>query len=173
LKNNLALTGMMGVGKSTVGKALSKRLLMDFSDIDKIIEKKLEMTIQKIFEKRGETFFRELEEKTTLKELKKKNIIISLGGGSFINPIIRKNILLNCECFWLDLDLALLEKRLHKSKKRPLLDGKNLRKNLETIYNKRSKTYAAADYKINCNKLNIKLITNKIIKLHANNKALS
>tara|TARA_B110000305_G_C18962550_1_gene413405 strand:+ start:13 stop:534 length:522 start_codon:yes stop_codon:yes gene_type:complete len=173
LKKNLALTGMMGVGKSTVGKALSKRLLMELSDIDKIIENKLKMTIQKIFEKKGESFFRKIEEKIVLEEVKKKNIIISLGGGSFINPKIRKNILSNCECFWLDLNLTLLEKRLLISKKRPLLVNKNLRQTLETIYNKRSKTYATANYKINCNKLNIKLVTDKIIKLYANNKAFS
>ena len=61
----------MGVGKSTIGKAVSKHLSMDFVDIDKIIEKKQELTIQKIFEQNGETFFRKLEEKITLEELKK------------------------------------------------------------------------------------------------------
>jgi len=61
LKKNLTLTGMMGVGKSTVGKALSKHLSMEFIDIDKVIEKKLKSTIQKIFEQKGESFFRKLE----------------------------------------------------------------------------------------------------------------
>ena len=57
MKKNLILTGMMGVGKSTIGRALSRRLLMQFSDIDKIIEKKLNMSIKKIFETKGEFFF--------------------------------------------------------------------------------------------------------------------
>ena len=69
---NLALTGMMGVGKSTIGKAVSKRLLMQFSDIDKIIENKLEMNIKKIFNQKGESFFRKYEEKITLQEIEKK-----------------------------------------------------------------------------------------------------
>jgi len=90
MEKNLALTGMMGVGKTTVGKALSRRLLMQFSDIDKIIENKLEMSIQKIFDEKGEIFFRKLEEKITLQEVKKKNIIISLGGCAFMNLKIRK-----------------------------------------------------------------------------------
>ena len=72
MKKNLALTGMMGVGKSTLGKALSKKLLMQFSDIDKIIENKLKMSIQNIFNNKGESFFRKHEEKITLEELKKK-----------------------------------------------------------------------------------------------------
>ena len=72
MKKNLTLTGMMGVGKSTIGKAVSKGLSMQFIDIDKIIEKKLKLTVQKIFEKKGERFFREIEEKVTLEEIKKK-----------------------------------------------------------------------------------------------------
>ena len=63
---------MMGVGKSTVGKALSKHLSMEFIDVDKVIEKKLKLTVQKIFEQKGESFFRELEEEITLQEIKKK-----------------------------------------------------------------------------------------------------
>ena len=169
MKKNLILTGMMGVGKSTIGRALSKRLLMQFSDIDTIIENKLKMSVPKIFEKKGESFFRKIEEKITLQENKKKNIIISLGGGAFINSKIRKNILVNSESFWLDLDVKLIEKRLMKSKKRPLLNNKDLGKALEKIYNERKDTYAFANYRIKCDRLNINLTTGKIIKLYANN----
>ena len=168
MKKNLTLTGMMGVGKSTIGKAVSKRLLMRFSDIDKMIENRLNMSIQKIFEKKGEPFFRKFEEKITVQEINKKNTVISLGGGAFMNSKIRKNIFLNSKSFWLDLDIALIEKRLIKSKKRPLLNNKNLKKNLEDIYNDRKNIYARANYKISCNKLSVDLITNKIIKLYEN-----
>ena len=71
MKKNLTLTGMMGVGKSTIGKAISNRLSMGFVDIDKIIEKKLGLSVQKIFENKGEVFFRDFEENVTLEELKK------------------------------------------------------------------------------------------------------
>ena len=169
MEKNLALTGMMGVGKSTVGRALSKRLLMQFSDIDTIIEKKLKMSIQKIFETKGESFFRKFEEQTTLEEVKKKKIIISLGGGAFMNSKIRKNIILNSKTFWLDLNIELLEKRLIKSKKRPLLNDKNSKKTLKDIYEERKSTYAKANYRVKCDGLNLNLITNKIIKLYANN----
>ena len=168
MKKNLTLTGMMGVGKSTIGRALSKRLLMRFSDVDKMIENSLNMSIQRIFEQKGELFFRKFEEKITIQEINKKNTVISLGGGAFMNPKIRKNIFINSKSFWLDLDTKLIEKRLIKSKKRPLLNNKNLKKNLEKIYNDRKDTYARATYKINCNKLTVNLITNKIIKLYEN-----
>ena len=169
MKKNLALTGMMGVGKTSIGMYLSKRLFMKFIDIDKIIENELKMTIQEIFLKKGESFFRKYEEKITLQEIKKKNSIISLGGGAFMNSTIRKDILLNCKSFWLDLDTKLIEKRIIKSKKRPLLNDKNLKQTLEKIYNDRKDIYATANYRINCDKLNKNLITNKIIKLYANN----
>jgi shikimate kinase len=169
LKKNLTLTGMMGVGKSTIGRSLSKKLFMQFSDIDEIIERKLKMTIQKVFEKKGELFFRKLEEKITLQEAAKVNIVISLGGGAFMNEKIRKKILLNSKSFWLDLDIGLIEKRLIKSKKRPLLNNKNLKEVLKKIFKERENTYATANYRIDCDNLNIKLIIDKIIKLYANN----
>ncbi len=168
MKKNLTLTGMMGVGKSTVGKTLSKRLLMGFSDIDKIIENILKMSIQEIFEKKGEIFFRKFEEKITLQETKRKNVVISLGGGAFINSKIRKDILLSSKSFWLDLDTNLLEKRLIKSKNRPLLNNNNLGASLRKIYKERKSTYAIANYRIDCKKLNVNSITNKIIRLYAN-----
>ena len=141
---------------------------MHFSDIDKIIENELKMSVGEIFDKNGESFFRKYEEKITLQEVKKNNTIISLGGGAFMNKKIRKGILLNAKSFWLDLDLKLIEKRLIKSKKRPLLDKKNLKETLEKIYKERKSTYASANYRIDCEKLNAKSITNKIIKIYAN-----
>ena len=169
MNKNLALTGMMGVGKTTIGKALSKRLSMQFSDVDKIIENKLKMNIYRIFKEKGESFFRKFEEKITLQELRKKNIIISLGGGAFINPKIREQILLNSKCFWLDLDIKLIAKRLVRSKKRPLLSNTNLGETLEKIYKERKNAYSQANYRVDCNKLSANLITNKIIEIYVGN----
>jgi shikimate kinase len=169
LKKNLTLTGMMGVGKTTVGKALSEHLSMEFLDVDTIIEKKLNLTVQKIFEKNGEAFFREVEEEVTLQTLKDKNKIISLGGGAFMNPKIRDCVISNTKSYWLYLDLDLLEKRLINSRKRPLLINKNIRLDLEKIYNKRKGTYSLANYKIDCNNLSTDLITKKIITLYEDN----
>ena len=169
MKKNLTLTGMMGVGKSTIGKAISKHLLMEFVDIDKIIEKKVKLTIPRIFEQKGESFFRKLEEKVTLEEIKKKNIVISLGGGAFMNKKIREHVLSNTKSFWLNINLDLLTKRLDNSKKRPLLKNKDTKLTLEKIYNERRKTYSLANYKIDCNSLETELIVKKIVKLYENN----
>ena len=162
MKNNLTLTGMMGVGKSTIGKLLSKHLSMKFTDIDKIIEKKLELTIQQIFAKKGEPFFRKFEEKITLEEIKKKNTIVSLGGGAFMNKKIRDYVISNTKSFWLDLNVELLKQRIKNSMQRPLLNTMNVKLTLEEIYNARKTTYSLANYKIDCNNLAADLIVNGI-----------
>ena len=166
MKKNLTLTGMMGVGKSTIGKAVSKHLSMEFIDIDKIIEKKLKLTIPKIFERKGEVFFRKLEEKITLEEIKENNKVISLGGGAFMNKKIRDSVLSHTKSFWLNLNTNLLTKRLNNSKKRPLLLNKNIKITLEKIYSERKSSYLLANHKIDCNNLNANSIVNKIVKIY-------
>jgi shikimate kinase/shikimate kinase/3-dehydroquinate synthase len=91
LKENLVFLGMMGSGKSSIGSIVSKKLDIDFIDIDKEIENKLGMKISKIFENKGEKYFSEIEENFTLKILKRSNIVISLGGGAFLNSKIKIN----------------------------------------------------------------------------------
>ena len=90
VKKNLVLTGMMGVGKSTVGKILSKKLGFNFIDVDKIIVKKEKNSINSIFKIKGESYFRKLETEITLRKLKQDNAVISLGGGAFLDKTIRK-----------------------------------------------------------------------------------
>ena len=93
IKKNLVLLGMMGVGKTIIGKYVARRLKINFFDIDKLIEKKNEMKITEIFKTKGETYFRKEEEFITIKYLNKKRSIIYLGGGGFINVKIRKKVL--------------------------------------------------------------------------------
>ena len=168
MKKNLTLTGMMGVGKSTVAKVLSKHLSLEFVDIDKVIEKELNLSVQKIFELKGEAFFRKIEEKVTLREIKKKNKIISLGGGALMTTKIKDYVISHTLSFWLDLNINLLKKRLSGSKRRPLLINKNIKLTLEKIYNERKETYLLANYRIDCSNLTTDLIVKKIIKLYEN-----
>ena len=93
LGKNLILTGMMGVGKSTVGKILAKKLSYNFTDIDKLIEAKEGSSINSIFKNKSESYFRKIENDITLGELKKDNSVISLGGGAFLNLIFHKYVL--------------------------------------------------------------------------------
>ena len=125
---NLTLTGMMGVGKSTIGKILAKKLNYNFVDVDNIIELKEGSSINSIFKNKSETYFRKVENDITLTELKKSNSVISLGGGAFLNNAIRKNTKKTSISFWLDVPIEELIKRLKKNKQRPLLFNKNINK---------------------------------------------
>ena len=167
--NNLVLLGMMGSGKSTIGLSLSKRLNTNFFDIDKIIEREQNMRVNEIFEKKGERFFRSLEEKITLNVLKSKNSIISLGGGSWLNEKIRKETNINNNVsFWLNWDTSIILERIKKNNKRPLIKNLNDSEIVKLIL-KRSKIYAKANYEINCNRLTKDKIIKKILNIYERN----
>ena len=159
---------MMGVGKSTIGSLLAKVLNFKFIDMDSLIEEKEKMTIKKIFASKGEAYFRNIEKKITLNNIQDSKKVIALGGGAFINPIIRKEVLLKTSSFWLDIKPDTLIKRTNKSNKRPLIDNKNLRGDIYRIYEERKDFYGLADYKINCNRLNKIQIVNKIVEIYEN-----
>ncbi len=156
----------MASGKTTIGKLVAKIKDLEFVDTDKSIEKKNSMTIYEIFKKKGEKFFREEEKKEVLKNLEKKNCIIAVGGGSFVNKSIRENILKNAISFWLDVDIKTLNKRVKWNKNRPLLNKKNNMKKLNNLYAERKKIYELADHKIECEQLTKENIVKKIILLY-------
>ena len=163
---NLTLTGMMGVGKSTIGKILAKKLSYNFVDVDKLIESKEDLSINLIFKNKGENYFRKIEYKVTLNELKTNSTVISLGGGAFLNNTIRKSAKKLSTSFWLDVPVDELIRRLKKNKRRPLLLKKNLSENVKKIYFERKKIYNEADYRIKCNSLESEEIANKILNLY-------
>ena len=167
-KKNLVLLGMMGSGKSTIGSLIAIKLNMKFIDIDKIIENETSMKISEIFKKKGEIFFRNLEEKISIKSLDIPNSIISLGGGSFLNEKIKKKVLENHLSFWLDCETEILINRIKKNKKRPVLFNFNDAQ-IKELIKKRVKVYSKAKFKINCNKLPKTEIIKKIIKLYEKN----
>ena len=165
LNKNLVFLGMMGSGKSSIGNLVSKKLGLPFIDVDSVIVEHAGMSISEIFEKKGENYFRNLEEKVTLKCLRKIKNVISLGGGGFINSKIRKEILLNHFSFWLNWDESILIRRIKDSKKRPLA-FKSTDQEIRVIIKNRSKIYSNAQFKINCNKLTKTEIVKKIIKIY-------
>ena len=168
LKKNLVFLGMMGSGKSSIGNLISKKLNLLFIDIDNLIEDEANMSISNIFEKKGEDFFRNLEEKITLKSLKKADNVISLGGGGFINKKIRKEVLTNHLSFWLYWDELTLLKRIQNSKRRPLA-FKSTDQEIKKLIKNRSKIYTKAHFKINCNNHTKTEIVKKIIKIYEPN----
>ena len=166
MTKNLVLTGMMGVGKSTIGKSLAKRLSYNFIDMDKLIEHREGCSINIIFKNKGENYFRKIETSLSLRELKKNNTIISLGGGAFLNNSIRKAVKDTSVSFWLDVSINELVKRLNKTKKRPLLFKKNMKDTVSKIYLERKRIYNEADFRIKCRFLKPEAIVDKIIKLY-------
>ena len=166
MEKNLVLTGMMGVGKSTIGKKLAKKLKLKFVDIDKVIESKEKSTISEIFTNKGESYFRKIEKRVTLEELRKKHVVIALGGGAFMSNIIRNEVKDTTISFWLDLNLKKLLPRLKNISKRPLLNQVNLEKTLKKIYSERKKIYNKSNFKVKCNSKNIEEITREIIILY-------
>ncbi len=167
-KKNLVLVGMMASGKSTIGYLISKKLNINFVDIDKVIEKELKMNVLEIFKNKGETFFRDIEEKTTIKFLKSYNSVISLGGGAFLNEKIRKEIISNNVSFWLKWNVKTLLNRIKRSKTRPLAVNAE-DKELKELILKRSKIYSKANFKINCHEQSKDQIVKKILDLYENN----
>ena len=161
----IVLIGMMGSGKTSVGKELAKKLNVTFIDIDQEIEKKCQMNISKIFQTKGESFFRKIEENVSCKLINGKPCVISVGGGGFLNKKIRNKIRINAISIWINTSLDIIYQRLNKSKnKRPLLNYKNLKKSIKEIYDKRKPIYKKANYKIQIKSDNKKIIVKNIIK---------
>jgi len=168
IKENLIFLGMMGSGKTSIGLIISQKLKLNFIDVDQEIEKNLGMSISEIFKTKGEGYFRKIEEKTTLNILKKKNNVISLGGGAFLNDNIKNEILKNHVSFWLNWNTQTLVNRIHKSAKRPITLNATKGDLIEMI-NNRSKIYSKALYKINCENLTKNKIVEKILKIYETN----
>ena len=168
LKKNLVFLGMMGSGKSSIGCLVSKKLNLIFTDVDNIIEEENQTTVSEIFKTKGEDYFRNLEEKVTLKALKGFNKVISLGGGGFINNKIREEVLINNFSFWLNWDESVLLKRIKDSKKRPLA-FQTTSHEIRQLIKQRNKIYSKAQFRINCNKLTKAKIVKQIINIYETN----
>ncbi len=168
-KGNIVFLGMMGSGKTSIGKLISKKIGLEFFDIDEYIEKSLKMKISKIFIVKGEKFFRDVEERITLEILNKKDCIIALGGGAFLNKKIRQEILLNHVSFWLNWSSEILVSRIKNSSKRPI--AYNLtKKEIIDLIRKRSNIYSKALYKLDCNYLTKNQIVKKVLNMYEINK---
>ena len=162
-KINICLIGLMGAGKSIIGKLLAKKLRMMYYDSDKLIEKRLNKSINKIFTDHGESYFRNIEEGIVLSLLDKKNCVISLGGGSILSDLTRKAIVINSFTIYLKVDIEIIYERLKKSKKRPLINNENIKEKLIQLTRDRNKYYRKANLIVN----NLKNIEEALITIKA------
>jgi len=124
----LSLTGMMGAGKTSIGKILAKKINIPFYDSDQLIVDKLELEIIDIFRNHGEDYFRNQEEEVCNNILKKETFVLALGGGGILNKRIRETINNETISIYLKTDQNILFERLKNDKSRPLIQGSDLKK---------------------------------------------
>jgi len=152
---SISLIGFMGVGKSTLGKKLSEKLKLEFYDTDKEVEKKTGKSINDIFIDYGEDYFREMEENIIINLLnRKESLVISFGGGAYLNANIRKNMCKKTISIWLDADIKSILTRLSRSNNiRPLMNKLSSNSDIEKLLKKRNKVYKKADIRIDISSL--------------------
>ena len=149
IDKSIAIIGHMGSGKTLIGKLIAKELNYRFFDSDKLIEKNTHKSIKDIFHSEGEAEFRKIEEKTIINLQNETKIVSSLGGGSILSSQTRKVLKTHFITVFLDTDFEILQQRLKKSYKRPLLINENILQKLKKLDNIRRKYYLLADIKIN------------------------
>ena len=164
--NNIYLIGMMGSGKSTIGKKLADNLNMNHVDIDDDIESINQMNISDIFEQLGEKKFREMESVYFIEKSKQKDQIFSTGGGIVLNKQNRHILKNDGITFLLEADCKVLLSRIKDISKRPLLNNQNHPlKNMLSIWEKRKDFYYnSSHYAINTNTLSVHDVINEIVK---------
>jgi shikimate kinase/3-dehydroquinate synthase len=143
---SVVLVGMMGAGKTSVGKRLAAKLGLPFVDADAEIEAGAQLTISEIFERFGEPYFREGERKVIARLLNDGPIVLATGGGAFMNTTTRENIAKHGLSVWLKPSFDVLLGRVRKKSNRPLLKTADPERTLRGLLEERSPTYALADF---------------------------
>ncbi len=161
---NLILVGLMGAGKSSVGRIVAHQLGIPFIDSDVEIERVSRMTISELFAAYGEDEFRALETRVMKRLLKNGPRVVSTGGGAFINDRTRKHIKKSGLSVWLKADLDVLWERVSKRDTRPLLKTENPRQTLENLMNARYPIYAEADITVLSRDVRKEVMADEVLK---------
>lgn len=161
---NLILVGLMGAGKSSVGRLVASQLGIPFVDSDVEIERVSRMTITELFASYGEEEFRALETRVMKRLLKNGPRVVSTGGGAFINDRTRKHIKKGGLSLWLKADLDVLWDRVNKRDTRPLLKTENPKQTLENLMNARYPVYAQADITVLSRDVRKELMADEVLK---------
>lgn len=144
----IVLIGLMGVGKTTIGRRLAARFGLEFVDADHEIEIAADLSIREIFERFGEDHFRDGERRVIARLLDGKPKVVATGGGAFINADTRALILATATAVWIDADINVLAERVGKRNTRPLLEGKDPRVVLGELAAVRNPIYALAPIRV-------------------------
>ncbi|UNE54205.1 shikimate kinase [Bartonella machadoae] len=163
-KRALVFVGLMGAGKSVIGKRVATMLHLPFYDSDQEIEKASKMTITELFKIYGEPEFRALEQRVILNLVKKSPLVLATGGGAYINENIRKAIHENGISIWLKVELDILMKRVSRRPTRPLLQTANPQEIMQKLMEQRYPIYAKANLTINSHKESRHTVAKNVIR---------
>jgi shikimate kinase len=144
----IVLVGLMGSGKTTVGRRLAARLGWPFADADEEIERAAGMTIREMWDRHGEPAFRDGERRVVARLLERGRAVIATGGGAFIQPETRELVLERATAIWLDADVAVLAARVARRSTRPLLVGRDPKQVLAALALERNPCYAQAHARV-------------------------
>jgi shikimate kinase len=162
-KRNLVLVGLMGAGKSAIGRIVAQQLGLPFVDTDTEIERVSRMTIAELFAAYGEDEFRALETRVIKRLLRTGPRVVSTGGGAFINEKTRNQIGRGGLSVWLNADLDVLWERVNKRDHRPLLKTENPKQTLKDLMDKRYPIYALADITVQSRDVRKEVIANEVM----------
>ena len=164
LSKSIALIGLMGSGKSAIGRMLSDKIGVPLSDTDRIIEKEVGKKVYQIFDDCGERYFRKVEEEVVGRVLDNSPHIISTGGGSILSSKTRKAIKSKSFSIWVQCNVDIISKRIHDQEKRPLLKNKNILNTLVKKNRERVKFYRQADAHIVNENSNVEMTVEAIVE---------
>ena len=151
IKKTIVIIGLMGAGKTSIGRRLAEQLDLTFKDSDEEVEIAARLSINEIFANLGEKKFREGERRVISRLLDDKPIVLATGGGAFMDRFTRNKIASNAISIWLKADLPTLVKRTSRRNNRPLLNNTDQRSTLKKLIDDRYPTYKLADITIESN----------------------
>ena len=169
-QRNLVFVGLMGAGKSSIGRPVAQQLGLPFVDTDIEIERVSRMTIAELFAAYGEQEFRALETRVIKRLLKGGPRVVSTGGGAFINESTRLHVKRGSLSVWLKADLDVLWERVNKRDTRPLLKTENPKQTLENLMNARYPIYAEADITVLSRDVNKDIMVREVLAAIAEGK---
>jgi shikimate kinase len=155
------LVGFMGAGKSTVARALGKRLHWDVQDIDERIEARERRDIPTIFRQDGEPYFRAVEQEVLIALLPARGTIVATGGGTVVNPVTRELMLRDGAVIWLDAPFSTILERVPLDGRRPLAAD---RIEMETLYNQRRMAYSQAHLRLDAGRGSVEDLVDQILE---------
>ncbi len=159
----IVLIGMMGSGKTTIGKLLGEKLTLRSIDIDVIIEQNEKRTVSEIFQNEGEKYFRNIERETIKKNFTNKDLIISLGGGAFEDQLTQELLLKNSTVIYLKTSPNIILERIKNNTNRPLLRNQMTVEKIQSIILQRQKNYELANITILTDNKNTDKIVEEIL----------